>query len=119
MIDLIMEALAAHAFNTGGEAELQEAIARVLDDAGIPATREVLLEGVGRIDLVAGRGRDRVGIEVKIDGSLSALTRQLHRYAQFEDLSAFIVATTRHRLTRLPESLNGKPVRVAFVGRSL
>lgn len=69
-------------------------------------------------------GRERTGdrwrpisgvgtaIEVKVDGSLAALTRQLHRYAQHDRVIDLVVITNRARLTQVPRELNGKRVEV-------
>ena len=58
---------------------------------------------------------DGLAIEVKIDGSLSALTRQVHRYAQHSAVTGIIVVTSLPRLKHLPDAINGKPVRFVVV----
>ena len=59
----------------------------------------------------------RIGIEVKIDGPVTALLRQLHRYAQLEQVEALIAVVGRVQLSALPDTLNGKPVHVVIVPR--
>ncbi len=99
------------------EAALQEAIASSFRAAGIAFEREVSLSSKDRIDfLVEGR----VGLEVKIVGGLSEVTRQLHRYAQSERIEALILVTTRMRHRALERELNGKTVDVVhLIGGSL
>ena len=110
-VQLVLEAIRAHAYAFADEAELQDGLAAVLAPLG--AARELRCGPADRIDFLLPGG---IGIEVKIDGSLSALTRQVHRYAQRDEIAALIVVTNRHRLAQLPETMNGKPVRVVRVG---
>ena len=60
----------------------------------------------------------RLGIEVKIDGSLSDLTRQVFGYTQNDLIQGVLVVTQLQRLSRLPDTMNGKPVRVAHLATS-
>ena len=93
-------------FSFSSEKELQEGIAQALTSKGVSFEREVVLARGDVIDFLVGA----VGIEVKIGGSLSDLTRQLHRYAQHERVGELLVVTSRARLSNLPSQLNGKPV---------
>lgn len=106
-----VDLVARHAFTFADERELQDGLAIVLEPLG--AVREVRLGPTDRIDFLLPVG---VGVEVKIDGSLPALTRQVHRYAQREEIAALIIVTSRRRLADLPDEMNGKPVRVVLVG---
>lgn len=54
-----------------------------------------------------------LGIEVKVDGSLSALLRQLQRYAQHDSIDGLLVVSTRAHHRDLPATLSDKPVVVA------
>lgn len=107
----VAELLRAHAFTCGNEAELQQAIGAVLTGAGIEHRREVRLTERDRIDFLVGG----VGLEVKVDGSLSAVTRQLHRYAQRPEVGSLLLVTTRPQHRAAPRELCGKPVRVVLV----
>lgn len=104
----IADSLRTGRFRFSSEAQLQESIAEVLTAAGIPFEREVRLSAHDRADFLCGV----VAIEVKIAGSLAALTRQVHRYAALPQVGAILVVTSRHRLAGLPDQLQGKPVLV-------
>lgn len=114
MSDLVAVANGLRQYNyvARNEADLQDAIASALTMQGHEFRREVELSRSDRIDFMAGA----VGIEVKVGGSRSALIRQLHRYAQHDEVSALLVVTTLHKLTALPMCLNDKPVHVLRVG---
>lgn len=103
--DQIVEILSKYRFNFGNEMELQDGIALALAGAGVSFVREVQI-GNGRIDFMVGD----VGIEVKVGGSLSALTRQAHRYLQSDKLSGLVVVSSR-TFHDLPDMLNDKPLR--------
>lgn len=107
----IVVALRQVSFRFGNEAELQEGIAIALKRAGIEHRREVVLTKQDRIDFMVGD----VGIEVKIDGSITLLTRQVYRYAQLPEVQSLVVVVTRMRLANLPSEINGKPVFVVRV----
>lgn len=93
------------------EAELHERIHRALDELG-PVEREVRLDAHDRIDFLTASG---IGVEVKVDGSLSEVTRQLHRYAQHDRIRALVLATTKAKHIPVPRELSGKPVCVVHM----
>lgn len=99
------------------ETALQDAIAACLTAASIPFEREVRLNAADRIDFVVA---GELGLEVKVDGGLSEVTRQIHRYAQVESLSELLLVTTRMRHLALPRAFNGKRLAVChLIGGSL
>lgn len=112
----VAKLLLGYSYSLQSEARLQEGIGRVLQKAGIPFQREVWLSEKDRIDFLIESG---VGIEVKIQGSVSALTRQAHRYAQHPRIRSLVIACTRHSLARLPESFNDKPICCALLVGSM
>lgn len=96
---------------------MQRDVHRVLtgDQLGFSVVfREYPLTACDRIDfLVVDEVQHcRVGIECKIGGSLSAVTRQLFRYAKTAAVHALILVTAKTQLAAVPETINGKPVRV-------
>ena len=99
--------------NCANERDMQDAIARHLAMHGIAPEREVAIAG-GRIDLRVGR----VGIEVKVKGSSSALVRQVSAYTEEPSLDAILVVTTKWR-HRLPGELGGKPTLLLCLGGGL
>jgi hypothetical protein len=115
-LDVLARAIESYRFNIGTELELQDGIERVLSRQyeTVPVRRDVKI-GKDRIDFVVGS----IGIEVKIGGTLSALTRQIHRYIQDETLHGLLVVTTKSGHRQMPEAINGKPVRVLYLMGSL
>jgi hypothetical protein len=102
--------LEAHRYDESSEDALQRGVAQVLAGAGVEFTREVQLGYMGRIDFLMGK----IGLECKVGGGLSAVTRQLHRYAAHTNLDALVLVTTRAQLARVPRVLHGKPVAVVL-----
>lgn len=109
--DDVMRALRAFRYHAGTEPELHAAITTALTRAEILFSREVRLDDDSRIDFLVSEG---IGIEVKMNGSLAALTRQVARYAAHPTISTVIVVTTRHALSRFPPTLSGKPIHVVM-----
>lgn len=98
---------------SSAERDVHEVLARVFADGGVSFAREVALSKTDRIDfLIEGV----VGVEVKVDGSLSSVTRQLHRYAQHERIRELVLVTTLMRHRALPTSFGGKPIHVVHIG---
>jgi len=92
------------------EAAVQEHLAGVLAAAGGRVRREVAVAG-GRVDLVV----DRVGVEVKVAGTVAEVARQVIRYCADPGLDAVVVATTRAAHLGLPRAAHGKPVIVVHL----
>lgn len=76
----------------------------------IPFEREkVLDEKYGTIDfLVDGR----IGLEIKIKGSPSAVARQLLRYFECGQVAELVLVTGRAKLGQLPREILGKKLTV-------
>jgi hypothetical protein len=94
------------------ELDLSQAVADCLRERGVAFEREVRLNDADRIDYLVGR----VGVELKLHGSVSAIARQLSRYAQSDQVDALILVTTRMSHRSMPSSLNQKPITVVYVG---
>lgn len=105
----IWEILHQHRFRFTSERDLQDAIAEALTNADIPHEREYPLSRQDRPDFIVG---ENLALEVKIKGGLTAVTRQLHRYAQHERVHAILLVTTRANHRRLPATMNGRRVYV-------
>lgn len=116
LVEQIVLVLGGVQFTSNTEAELQRGIELVLSPA-FDVEREVMLGSpTNRIDFRVG-GPGGVGIEVKVGGSLVAVTRQLHRYLPY--LSALVLVTTLHKHHGVPRMMQGKQVVVVNVGRWL
>jgi hypothetical protein len=94
------------------EEALRDAIAQRL---GGLALREANVGARERIDFLV----DKVGVEAKIRGSLTDVTRQLFRYAECELIDELVLVTTRSQHTRLPPTLLGKPITVVVLWGAL
>jgi hypothetical protein len=107
-VHAIAEALAGYRFSYASEDDLQAAIADVLASKGFPVEREVRLGALSRLDLLVGR----VAIEVKVAGRTPV--DQVRRYLMSERVDGLVLVTSRvgHRL---PEMLDGKPIRVVQI----
>jgi hypothetical protein len=108
----LQQLLRQYTFASSTEDELQRAVAHCLDINKIPYVREARVSKTERPDFLL----DAVAIEIKIDGSLSEVTRQIHRYAQREDIQEILLVTTCHKHLGLPLGMNGKPVLVLWIG---
>jgi hypothetical protein len=79
--------------------------------------REFRFNAKDRIDLwspVFG-----VGIEVKIDGGLPGVIRQLQRYTVHDCVNGLALVTTKWRLLLEADTIGGKPFDSVYVGGSL
>lgn len=112
----LREVLGAYRYSFSSELQLQDGIAQVLALRGIPFDREVPLSPKDRPDFMV----DGIAVEVKVDGSTSEVTRQVHRYAQLKAVEAVLLVTSRLCHDNLPSSINRKPVAVlALLGSIL
>lgn len=109
--------LGAYRFRAVNEAELQRGIEAVLIEAGYTFTREKHLSRKDRPDFLL---EDGVAVEVKIDGTLTAVMRQLSRYAEQATVTVIVLVTTRAtQAVRIPQEFCGKPVRVVLLAGAL
>lgn len=103
----LAKTLSRYTYRFSCEAELQESIAQVLEQEAIRFAREVRINPRERLDFLCGS----TAVEVKIRGSLSDLTRQVHGYLADDRIDELLVVTSRSRLCDLPLEIRGKPVR--------
>lgn len=112
-VEAIVEALSAVRMPAQPEEyDIHAQVASALGASGLSFEHEYRLGPRCRIDFVVGR----VGIEVKKGRpATSDLTKQLRRYLASDALDAVVVVT--QRVTRLPETILGKPVRIVSLNR--
>ncbi len=112
-IDAIVAALASVRMPAQPEEyDIHAAVAGALAEAGLEYEHEYRLGPRRRIDFRVGR----VGIEVKKGRPASSeLREQLRRYLESDALDAVIVVT--QRVTALPATICGKPVRLVSLNR--
>lgn len=96
------------------ETDLQDGLAaRFLAATPYPITaygREVRLDPSNRIDFLVELDSTNIGVEVKIAGSLTEVTRQLTRYTALAAVDQLILVTTKASHHHVPREINGKPV---------
>jgi len=109
-LNRLSQVIGSKSYRFCNEKELQDGIEQVLYYAGYTLKREVILSSRDRIDFVV----DHIGIEIKVDGSTSSVIRQVHRYAQYDELDAILVVTTRSKHS-LPSTISGKPIWVVYI----
>lgn len=118
----LAKALVGFRFRFKNEKELQAGIFQALTALEQPFVPEYQLNPQDRIDFFVPA--DGVGIEIKTDDSkggsgLSAVTRQLWRYAKCEEIKTLILVTTRSKHRDLPAEILGKPLLVVYLNSFL
>jgi hypothetical protein len=98
--------LSSFRFNFSSEAELQTAIAQVLEMRGFSVKREVAITSSERLDFLID---ETIAIEVKIGGSANDALRQIARYAYQDVVQGILLVTTRASHS-CPGFLCGKPL---------
>jgi hypothetical protein len=121
-VDELAAALVSFRFAYKDEKELQAGVAQCLTALEVPFEPEYPLNPQDRVDFylpISG-----IGIEVKTNDSrggagLSAVTRQLWRYAKCDDIKALILITTRAKHRDLPSEILEKPLFVVYLSSFL
>lgn len=108
----VVETLDDYRLAQNNEAELQGAIEKVLREEGFLFEREARLSARDRPDFLVAPG---VALEVKVNGSVPEVERQLKRYAESARVAVLLLVTTRGQHL-MPAALEGKPVLTLFVG---
>ncbi len=94
------------------EYEIHDAVARALENAGIPARHEAKLGPRCRIDFLCGR----IGIEIKKGKTeRSRLHAQCAKYLASDELDALVLLSPR--ALYLPDKIGGKPVVIFSLNR--
>lgn len=108
--------LGGYRFRFVSETELQDGIAKALARESIAFDKEMTLPRVEGVRTMAGM-KDRpdfmingIAVEVKIKGGLSAMLRQMARYAEHPQVHGVLAIGTPRWLSELPASLSSKPV---------
>lgn len=107
-IERVLNILSGFRFRFSSERDLQDGIAKVLEQNNILYRREQNLSKRDRPDFILGDG---IAVEVKIKGSLSELLRQSARYLEHQEIKQLIVVGTPSWIHRLPSTLGGKNLR--------
>jgi hypothetical protein len=108
----ICQLIHAAKFHFANEYDLQAGIAQLLTEQGVQFQREVSVAKTERLDFLTAEG---IAIEVKVDGALSSVTRQLFRYAAKPEIRELILVTTRTKHRTLPQNIQGKPLYIVHL----
>jgi hypothetical protein len=108
-IEHLSKTLNSYRFNFSNEKDLQAGMKKVFERLGEEFLAEHRLSDEDIVDFYFPK--KKIGVEAKIDHSLSELTRQIHRYVQHESILGILVVTSKARLANLPEEMNHKPIR--------
>lgn len=103
-------------FSFSNERDVQNGVELLLVKNLQSYIREAILTSNDRIDFLLEPG---LGIEIKVDGSLSSVTRQLWRYSKLESITELILVTTKLQHTQLPADINGKPLSIVHLLNSM
>lgn len=98
--------------NLSDEKKTQAQLELAFVQAGFTVSREHRLSAQDIADFVI----DGVAVEVKIKGQRQAIFRQLERYAAHDEVQSILLVTAVSM--QLPDTINGKPARVASLGRA-
>lgn len=112
----IANVLDGYKFHFFSERDLQQGIALILSSLNLDWKAEVKLTKRDRIDFLVNP--EKIGIEVKVGGSLSEVTRQLWRYVEHPEIEELVLVTTRASHCALPAQLNEKRLYVVYLLRS-
>ncbi len=94
------------------ESDIHRQVEKRLEEAGLACEHEARIGRGCRIDYLV----DGVGVEIKKGRpDISALKRQLLRYAACDRVEALVVVT--QRAVSLPDTMLGKPVRVVALNQ--
>ncbi len=107
----IASLLSRHQVVVPNEAELQRALGGMFAEVGWPFDREFRLSAKDRPDFMVD---GRIAIEVKVDGSVADVARQLWRYAQHARVEQLVLITTRSAHKHLPSNISGKRLTVVM-----
>lgn len=102
----LVDILGGYRFRFSTEKDLQDAVERLLKEAGIQYERERDLGDAGCIDfLVEGN----IGLEIKIQGNPTAVAEQVIRYCKCKEIAIVVLFTARMTLGKLvPRTVHGK-----------
>lgn len=118
IIEELKSKILLYHFVFDNEKSLQEQLASVFSEAGIPFLREFPLTPKDRPDFaISDTYPGLVAVEVKIDGAPNAHLRQLKRYANHPRVQAVVLI--KPRPTPMPETLSGKPCHLISLWKQL
>ncbi|MCD8139292.1 MAG: hypothetical protein LUE17_05870 [Planctomycetaceae bacterium] len=112
-VEFLASLLSEFKFRRSREIDLQDGVQQVLLGEDIAFHREHRFDPANRVDFWLPRCG--VALEIKIKGSLTNVTLQLSRYAQFPEVKGLLLLTTRISHISVPRRIKDKPVVVEIV----
>lgn len=102
-----------YSFRCGREIDLQAGVELALAGLGTPYEREYRFDRRNRIDFWLPE--PGIGIEIKIQGSVTDVLLQLSRYAAFPQVHGLVLLTTRRTHLQIRENtVEGKPLEIVL-----
>lgn len=86
------------------EKNLQDEIEEIFIDNNINYLREYSLDSKNRIDFYLPD--EKIGIEIKIKGSIFKIYEQIERYAKFEEVNKIVLVSSKY--VNVPDSIQNK-----------
>jgi len=112
--DIIFSKIRSYRINGNKESDYHAGMKRILDVANIRYVHEYILSDKDRIDFYLPDFQ--IGIEIKIDGSVEQVNRQMRKYADSDDIRTLFLYTTRNRHINVAPELGGKPIYICING---
>lgn len=114
-LDAIARVIKQCSFRWSSEADIHKGLLQWLGNQQqhVPSFRsEVILSKRDRLDVLLADG---TAIEIKVDGTKTEVLRQLHRYAEHEQVTGLILLTTKMVHTSMPPAVLDKPLVVVSI----
>lgn len=105
----VCSALAKYSFVAHDERDLYPSLEACLTAAGLTYVRERVLTPKSRVDFYFPG--TNLAMEVKVQGTPATILRQITRYCEVSEVGLLLLVTTVGKLSRVPETIAGKPVR--------
>lgn len=115
-LEKIVSVLSSFKYRFSSEVDLQNGFAKALDNSGIRYEKEKTLSPQPGLRVLSGVNDrpdfviDGLAVEVKIAGGLSALLRQISRYASHPEIRGVLVVGTPRWIDEIPDTLCHKPI---------
>ncbi len=111
-LEWLTQLINVFSYRWSNEDDLQTGIEKAFAESGVEYSREHRLSKASRVDFFV----DGIAVEVKVHASTASVLRQMHRYAEMDDVCGLLLVTPSLRL-KLPPTLCDKPAAVCRITR--